>query len=64
MIPFGTPSTDNPDPIVALRHLVFNQRAIQALKPHAREFVEYYDAKTAGFALRVQPSGKKTFYFN
>jgi hypothetical protein len=37
------------------RHLVFNQRAIDTLKPHARGFIEYFDAKTPGLALRVQP---------
>jgi hypothetical protein len=35
-------------PIVARRHLVFNERAIDILKPHAKGFMEYYDAKTPG----------------
>lgn len=40
----------DPSLIVALRHLVFNQRAIQTFKPHASGFVEYYDAETPGLA--------------
>jgi hypothetical protein len=35
---------------------------VDTLKPLARGFVEYYDTKTSGLALRVQPTGKKTFY--
>jgi integrase len=45
-------------------HLAFTQRAVDTLKPLARGFVEYYDTKTPGLALRVQPTGKKTFYLN
>jgi len=43
------------------RHLAFTQRALDTLKPHARGLVEYYDTKMSGLALRVQPTGKKTF---
>src|SRR5580704_1382105 len=54
-----------PAPSDALtHHLAFTQRAVDTLKPHARGFVEYYDTKTPGLALRVQPTGKKTFYLN
>ena len=48
-----------PNPSDALtRHLAFTQHAVDTLKPHARGFVEYYDTKTPGLALRVQPTGK------
>src|ERR1700730_3327580 len=53
-----------PASIAAVKHLIFNQRAIQTLKPHGTGFVEYYDVKTPGLARRVQPTGKKTFYLN
>src|ERR1700682_2814819 len=54
-----------PAPSDALnRHLAFTQRALDTLKRHARGLVEYYDTKTPGLALRVQPTGKKTFYLN
>src|ERR1700681_417046 len=56
---------DAPAPSHALnRHLAFTQRALDTLKPHARGLVEYYDTKMPGLALRVQPTGKKTFYLN
>jgi hypothetical protein len=47
---------------VLTHHLAFTQRAVDTLKPRARGFVEYDDTKTPGPALRVQPTGKKTFY--
>ena len=51
-------------PLRAHTHLTFTQRALDTLKPRARGFVEYYDTKSPGLALRVQPTGKKTFYLN
>ena len=54
-----------PAPSDALnQHLAFTQRALDTLKPHTRGLVEYYDTKMPGLALRVQPTGKKTFYLN
>ena len=41
--------------------LAFTERALNSLKPLPLT-VEYYDTKTSGLALRVLPSGKKTFY--
>ncbi|NOT27764.1 MAG: integrase family protein [Acidobacteria bacterium] len=41
--------------------LAFTERALQSLKPLPLT-VEYYDSKTSGLALRVLPTGKKTFY--
>ncbi len=49
---------------VVPKHVVFTQRTLDALKPQPTGFLEYYDTKTAGLALRVLPTGKKTFYFN
>lgn len=42
--------------------IAFNDRRLHALKPQGTP-VDFHDTKITGLSLRVQPSGKKTFYF-